>query len=102
MSRKKARYSLNPHAMRKPVRDYVDFDYLHKLSDKEAEWLNRFSNEFYHGFYSASGDNIHSPEQRKELYARNNRHNRDIFGIFDRQTASEHNMGNPEDKDGEE
>lgn len=34
---------------RRKSRDYVDYDYLHKLTPEQKEYLNQFTDEFYNG-----------------------------------------------------
>ena len=68
--------------------ELIDYDYISKLTDKEKEWLNRFTTEYTCGTFEKdssgkySKKNLHkTSEQRKECYTRNNRRNDDIHGI---------------------
>ena len=64
-----------------PIRtDILDYDYIDKLSDKEKEWLNRFSEEWIHANLNHSGKKFHKKrEDRKIINDRNNARNRDIY-----------------------
>jgi hypothetical protein len=51
----------------------IDYDYVHKLSDKDKAWLN----EFTEGWINAKPTKLFSDP--KELYTRNNARNRCII-----------------------
>jgi hypothetical protein len=66
--------------------EYLDADYLNKLSDTELEFLNQFYKEHYNASIGkAEGDldgyllDVSNPKVRKELYRENNARNRDVF-----------------------
>lgn len=73
--------------------DYIDYDYLSKLSEEDLEYLNKFSGEYYSGdFRKEEGairgdgkyleDNLHkTKEERKECYTRNNKRNVDYISV---------------------
>jgi len=94
MSNKK--YSKYPalckYTLRKNVREYIDFDYIQKLSEDEKKWLHTFVEEYYCGKVSKNNANaLHtSKELRKECYDRNNRINRDLYSIC---ASSPHFLG---------
>lgn len=44
---KKSRKGYLPSNHTKERREYIDFDYINKLSDEEKEWLSRFADEEY-------------------------------------------------------
>lgn len=72
--------ALNPSLNLKTRTDLLDYDYLDKLSDKEKEWLNRFTEEYTHAKFNHKGKRIQkSKEQVKDSYDRNNSRNRDIL-----------------------
>lgn len=60
----------------------MDYDYLHKLSDKELEWLNKFTEEYVHANLDTERPrkNLHNTKaMRKDCYDRNNARNRDVL-----------------------
>ena len=66
--------------------EYLDFDYVDKLSEEEKKYLNDFYEEFLSGNFSHSGEKLHTSENweeidtlRKECYDRNNARNRCIL-----------------------
>jgi hypothetical protein len=71
------------YTLRRNVRDYIDYDYLEKLSFEELQFLHKFTEEFYCGKVK-KGDKkaFHKTNRkRKECYNRNNAINRDAFAI---------------------
>lgn len=67
--------------------ELLDQDYVHKLNDKEREWLERFNKEFVAGSFEKAGKkysskNLHKgKEKRKELYRENNKRKIDAHGV---------------------
>lgn len=62
--------------------DVLDFDYLHKLSDKEKEWLSNVMDEYVSGNFNHPGKIFHkSGKSKRECYSRNNSRNRDVMTI---------------------
>lgn len=61
--------------------EYVDYDYLDRLSEKELQYLSNFTEEYLRGnFQHPKGKKIHrSKAKRKSCYANNNSRNRDIL-----------------------
>jgi hypothetical protein len=74
------RYGLSKRFTRKASRDFVDFDYVHKLTPQDADWLSKFSQEYYQGDYVDDADNVHPPTFKLRLYAADNsvRHRVDL------------------------
>lgn len=77
--RSKQKYpALNPRFNLKTRTDLIDYDYLDKLSDKEKEWLNKFSEEYINASFDKKS--LHKTKAlRKDCYDRNNSRNRDIL-----------------------
>lgn len=53
-----------------------DFDYLHKLNDKEKAWLNKFVEEEVNASFKHKNPLNKTKKQRKVCYNRNNSRNR--------------------------
>ncbi len=76
----KPRYGLIPAANHKKVRDFIDFDYISKLSPEEADWLNKFSTEFYSANFNNDETDLHQTViKRRKSYNANNARNRDVY-----------------------
>ena len=68
----------------------MDADYLHKLSDAELEFYDKFCKEYYNANFTKNESeefcdttNLHNAAKksvRKEIYDDNNRRNNDMFG----------------------
>ena len=56
----------------------IDQDYIHKLSDKEKKWLNKFNEEEVNASLKKPRFNK-TKEERKACYDRNNARNRDVL-----------------------
>lgn len=68
--------------------EYLDMDYIDKLSESEKEFLNKFSEEWVNASFKKtpngnySRKNLHTTKaQRKECYDRNNARNRCTHSI---------------------
>jgi hypothetical protein len=60
----------------------LDYDYLHKLSEEELAWLNKFTEEYVHANLNTEKpkSNLHrTKSMRKDCYDRNNARNRDVL-----------------------
>ncbi len=76
----KPRYGLIPAANHKKVRDFIDFDYVSKLSSEEADWLNKFSTEFYGATFNNNETDLHQTViKRRKIYNENNARERDVY-----------------------
>lgn len=69
--------------------EFLDVEeYLHLLNEEELNWLNKFIGEYNNGSVVLDENNeldrtqnIHqNPENKKELFDKNNRQNRDMYG----------------------
>jgi hypothetical protein len=84
--------------------ELLDFDYLHKLNDKQKEWLNKFVSEEINADFRHSKPLNKTKKQRKACYDRNNSRNRDLLtknkmigNVEDIQTVKEISQLNPEE-----
>lgn len=74
---------LNRAVNRRVVREYMDQDYIDKLSPEEKQWLSNFNDEWLTGNFNHEGKVLHkSAKKRKEIYNRNNARNRDTVSIL--------------------
>jgi len=72
--------ALDPALNLKTRTDLLDYDYVDQLSEKDKEWLNRFTEEYTHARFDHRGKKIQkSKEHIKDAYDRNNSRNRDIL-----------------------
>ena len=85
--------SINPKVNTRVRQEFLDADYLDKLSDEELKFYNKFCAEYYNAnFVRKDGpeseycdeknihQNLKAKEVRKELTDDNNRRNNDMFG----------------------
>lgn len=73
-------YGLSARHVRHAVKEFVDFDYVSKLSEEEKQYLDKFSREFYLASLDQDGTDIHDPEKySKDIYHQNNARNRDMW-----------------------
>lgn len=75
---KKKLYNISPKTVRPSLREYVDFDYINKLSDEEKAWLDEFSRGYYMADLKKSTI-FTDPEEKKELFRANNARTRDVY-----------------------
>lgn len=99
------RFGLYSRYARKPLKDFVDFDYLGKLTDAELDWLNKFSREHYKAQFTPDDTNLNQdPEDKRLRYGENNARNRDMWNKFDRilddasNATNENEIAEEEDK----
>lgn len=60
-------------------REYMDQDYIDKLTDKEKQWLSNFNEEYLSGNFNHPGKKFHkTKKEKRECYSRNNARNRDV------------------------
>lgn len=71
--------ALRPELNLKSRTELIDYDYLHKLSPEELQYLNDFSEE-YNNAHIPKKNKIHKTKKlKKDCYDRNNARNRDVF-----------------------
>lgn len=75
--------ALDPRYMPKVRQEYLDMDYINKLSNEEKKFLNKFiEEELNASFKKSNRSNLtKDPKKRKEIYNRNNARNRCLYGI---------------------
>lgn len=72
--------ALDPAVNLKTRIDLIDYDYIDKLSDKEKEFLNKFTEEYTIASFKKGKKKIHTKkEHEKDAYDRNNSRNRCIY-----------------------
>lgn len=65
------------------ARSKMDSDYLHKLSDEELAWLQKFNSEYYQAYFRKGEEALHvSPEERRKVYSNINAARRDMWNQF--------------------
>lgn len=81
--RSRSKYpALDPGLNLKTRTDLIDYDYVDKLSKKEKEWLNKFTDEYVNASVDPKNlkKNLHNTEKlKKDCYDRNNARNRCIL-----------------------
>lgn len=81
--RAKAKYpALKPELNLKSRYELIDYDYVNKLSEKDKQWLNKFTEEYTNASLDSKdlNKNLHNSEElKKDCYRRNNARNRDIL-----------------------
>lgn len=80
---KRAWHGLNRKTMPKNVQDFVDQDYVHKLSERDKLFLSKFNDEFYNARFLNDATDLHNErEEKRERYRNSNAMNRDVQGIM--------------------
>lgn len=71
---------LKPNYNSKIRQEYLDYDYLDKLSPEDLKWLNSFSEEYLGTNFNHPGKKLFkSKAKKRELYNQNNARNRCLF-----------------------
>lgn len=74
--------ALKPELNLKSRYELIDYDYVSKLTEKEKEWLNKFTEEYVNASLNTEdlNKNFHNTDElKKDCYKRNNARNRDIL-----------------------
>lgn len=62
--------------------EYMDQDYIDKLSDKEKQWLSNFMEEELGGNFKHKGKKLNtSKKNKRRCYGNNNARNRDTYAM---------------------
>ena len=65
---------------RKHARDFLDYDYVDKLSEKDRAWLEKFSREFYQINFTNTRKDKHARQaDRRRCYNDDNARRRDMW-----------------------
>ncbi len=98
LSTKRPRYGLSRRHTRKHARDYVDQDYIEKLSEKEKDWLDKFNREYYQNKFSNTAADLHDTKEEKRVcYGAENARFRDMFTKFYRVPGDTTTISNDEE-----
>lgn len=75
--------SLKSNYNSKVRQEFLDYDYLKKLSKEEYAWLAAFTHEYNCANLNHRGDKVMGRDKKttKEIYDKNNARNRDAFGV---------------------
>lgn len=80
--KKKLNYGIAKKAPRKNLIEYIDFDYLEKLNEKELEYLKKFVRENYLADFSEKRKLTKTKEGRRKSYKANNDRNNDLLNYL--------------------
>lgn len=75
--------ALDPKKSIRNRQKLVDYDYLHKLSPDELQWLNDFTEEYTHNGTRKKNNILKGKKEKKDAYDRNNARNRDLHNIIE-------------------
>ncbi len=80
--RNKVKYpGLNKKYTTRIRQEFLDFDYIDQLSEKDKEWLNKYVEEELNTQFKNDGTDFNiTKEERKKIYDRNNHQNSDLYG----------------------
>ena len=75
--------ALDPAYTPKVRKEYLDMDYIDKLSEKEKIWLNKFMEESLNASFEKDNKKniIKSKKERKKIYNENNARNRCMYSV---------------------
>jgi hypothetical protein len=95
---KKSHAVLNPARARKSTEDFIDYDYVSKLSAEERDWLAQFTSEYYCA--DLKDAKLHTTKEAKRaLFGANNARNRDCYTKLNRVPVAPDGMPNAEERD---
>jgi hypothetical protein len=78
-------HGVNPKTFPLSVREYVECDYIRKLSPSEKEWLAKFNDRYHGAAYPptdhAKGCGCEDCVERRDSYNRKNAANNDVYAV---------------------
>ena len=77
MSRRKKYPGLHKTGPHAGTQEFVDYDYLDKLSEEELRFLDQFTEEYYRNYFKRENALTPPGEARRKYFDRNNARNRD-------------------------
>lgn len=99
MTKKKSRPALTNY--RRNIKDFLDFDYVNKLSEEELDYLEKFAKEYYGAKFDRTNNLHDTPEARRLCYSGHNQRQRDMWNRYDRDLGDcEAMVKKPEDDEG--
>lgn len=67
----------------KSRREFCDYDYLHKLNDKQLKFMEKFNREYLNADFKTKGKRLHRTKKLlKNCFDMNNSRNRDLYGLM--------------------
>lgn len=77
--------ALNPHYNSKIKQEFIDYDYLDKLTPELKDFLAGFTEETINARFNHSNIKVHKKNRKKvkkQSYDANNARNRDAFSVY--------------------
>ena len=84
---KRKDYGCYPQCHYATSREFVDYDYVKELSDKDAEWLGNFSDNYYSGRFKKD-DDANPIKDRRDCYRRAHKQRRDFMSAKTKQRVN--------------
>lgn len=80
------RFGLIKKCIKHAARDFMDYDYLDKLTEEELQFLDKFSREYYNANFTKNDrKNLHKGKLKKrEIYRTDNARRRDVWANMQR------------------
>lgn len=77
-------HGLNPKTFPLSVREFIEVDYIHKLSAEEKAFLSRFNDQYHGAAYTKADQEDESAAEtaaRRDAYRRKNKANGDVYSL---------------------
>lgn len=72
---------LDTNVNRKNLKEFIDFDYVKDLSEKEKDFLDRFSKEYYSADFRDGRNIFKTKKEQRAIGRENNRRNKDTYAF---------------------